>query len=65
MNRRGFLRSAFGVWATTVGLSVIGGCAPESSRIRTLRRIGYLSGNLQASVDTYSPPFRDRLRELG
>jgi putative ABC transport system substrate-binding protein len=64
MNRRAFLRSAVGVWAATAGVSVIGGCAPESPRVTALRRIGYLSGNTQASVDTYSPPFKDRLREL-
>jgi len=40
-------------------------CVPGSSNVTALRRIGYLSGNAQASVDTYSPPFRDRLRELG
>jgi putative ABC transport system substrate-binding protein len=45
---------------------VINACAPQSQTVpKTLRKIGYLSGNKQASVDRLSIPFRDRLREVG
>ena len=67
MNRRRFLRSAARFWVAATGAFALSACLAESSPVSSasrLRKIGYLSGNAQSSVDLYSPPFRARLREL-
>jgi putative ABC transport system substrate-binding protein len=42
-----------------------GGQVVAPSPTPRLRRIGYLSGNVQSSVDTFSAPFLQQLRDLG
>jgi putative ABC transport system substrate-binding protein len=60
-------RAATRLSTATAVVAVIGGCVPQSSNTAALRlrRIGYLSGNAQTSVDLLSLPFKERLREIG
>ena len=49
-----------------VGASLLACAAPaDTSSQRRLRRIGYLSGNVQKSVEEFSAPFLQKLRDLG
>jgi len=49
-----------------VGASLLACAAPAgTSSQRRLRRIGYLSGNVQKSVEEFSAPFLQKLRDLG
>jgi putative ABC transport system substrate-binding protein len=61
LSRRAFIHR---LGAATL-LASCGGQVVTPSPTPRLRHIGYLSGNAQTSVDELSPPFRQRLRELG
>lgn len=59
LGRRAFVQGMVGFGAATL----LGGCTPSSTP--RLRRIGYLSGNVQKSVDEFSAPFLRQLWDLG
>ena len=66
LSRRTFIQRVAGLGAATL-LTSCGGqlVAPSPTPTPKLRRIGYLSGNVRASVEAFSEPFRQQLRELG
>jgi putative ABC transport system substrate-binding protein len=64
LSRRAFVTRLAGLGAATF----LGSCSEQAvapSPKPRLRRIGYLSGNVRASVEAFSKPFRQKLSELG
>ena len=64
LSRRTLLSGLAGFSAAAV-IGSCGGQAVTASPTRRLRRIGYLSGNKQNSVEAFSTPFLQKMRELG
>lgn len=64
LSRRAFVQGIGGLGAATV-LAICSGQIVKPSPSARVRRIGYLSGNIQTSVDEFSAPFLQQLRDLG
>lgn len=64
LGRRVFVAGLAGLGAVTI-VSACGGQIVAPSPTPRLRRIGYLSGSTQLQVDVFSPPFVQKLWDLG